>query len=122
MSLEFYKLLHLTGVFMLIFSLGGVIVHAINGGTKQSNKFRKGIMATHGIGLLLILFGGFGLLARLGLVSEFPMWSVAKILIWLTLGGVIGVIYRKPASARSLWFFLIMLAVLAAFLGIYKPV
>ena len=121
MSYEFYKLLHLTGVFMTLFAIGGMLVHAINGGNKTSNKFRKGVSITHGVGLLFVLVSGFGILAKLGTTSELPMWLIGKILIWLSFGGVVVTIYKKPQTARSLWSFLIMLAVVAAFLGVFKP-
>lgn len=121
MSHEFYKLLHFAGVFMTLFAIAGVLIHAMNGGTKASNSFRKGVMITHGTGLSLVFVSGFGLLAKLGMTSGFPLWVLGKILIWLTFGGIVAMVYKKPQTARSLWTFLIMLAVVAAFLGGFKP-
>ena len=54
MPLAFYKLLHVVGIMMIFMSLGGVIVHAINGASRQDNRFRAGLGATHGIGALLV--------------------------------------------------------------------
>jgi hypothetical protein len=122
MSLEFYKIFHLIGIFMLLFAFGGVLVHAMNGGTKQTNKFRKGVALTHGVGLLLIAVSGFGMLARLGIMTEFPLWVILKIIIWLAFGGLFTVALKKPQHARSLWVLLIVLATCAAYLGIFKTI
>ena len=67
MSYELYKVLHVLGLSLVVLSLGGILHHVINGGSKVSDTFRKGTMITHGIGLLLLLVAGFGMLAPLGL-------------------------------------------------------
>ena len=35
MNVEFYKVLHLWGVFMVLASLGGISLHVINGGNRN---------------------------------------------------------------------------------------
>jgi hypothetical protein len=45
---------------MLFLSVGGLIHHMLNGGTKATNAWRKQAAITHGIGIVLILLGGFG--------------------------------------------------------------
>ncbi len=119
MSYQFYKVLHLCGLSLVVLSLGGVILHVINGGTKSSNAFRKGAMITHGLGLLFLLVGGFGLLAKLG-IHSFPGWVTGKLLIWLALGGLVAVAYKKPASARVLWVVVPVLVVVASYLAVFK--
>ena len=118
MSYEIYKIIHLLGLTMVVLSLGGIIVHAINGGTKSTNAFRKGAVITHGVGLLLLLVAGFGMLARLG-IHSFPGWVVGKLVIWLTLGAFVGLAYKQKL-ARKLWFIIPVLVVLAATLAIFK--
>jgi hypothetical protein len=119
MSYEFYKILHLLGLTLVVLSLGGILVHVINGGTKATNIFRKGAMITHGIGLLLLLVAGFGMLARLG-IHSFPGWVIGKVIIWLALGAFVGIAYTQNL-ARRLWFIVPVLVVIAATLAIVKP-
>jgi hypothetical protein len=119
MSYEFYKTLHLLGLTMVVLSLGGIILFAINGGTKASNSFRKGVMITHGVGLLLLLVAGFGMLAKLG-IHGVPTWVGGKLVIWLALGAFVGMAY-KPHLARKLWFAVPALVLVATLLAQYKP-
>lgn len=119
-SYQVYKLVHFFGIFMLLFSLGGLILHRINGGASQYS-WRKQAMVTHGVGLFLILLGGFGMLARMGLVGGLPGWVYGKLAIWLALGALILVIRFRPGTARGLWWGGIALAVGAAYLAINKP-
>jgi uncharacterized membrane protein SirB2 len=119
MSYEIYKILHLLGLTLVVISLGGIIVHAINGGTKQTNSFRKAAVITHGVGLLLLLVAGFGMLARLG-IHSFPGWVIGKVVIWLALGAFVALAY-KQSLARKLWFAVPVLVVIAATLAVTKP-
>jgi uncharacterized membrane protein SirB2 len=120
MSYETYKILHLLGLTLVVLSLGGILVHVINGGSKASNGFRKGVMITHGVGLLLLLVAGFGMLAKLG-IHSFPAWVGGKLVIWLALGAFVGVAYKSQRLARKLWIVVPVLVVLAAYLAIAKP-
>ncbi len=117
-----YKLKHIFGLIFLFLSLGGMCLHAMNGGSKESNASRKILAIGHGVSLLLMLVGGFGLMARLSLTSfPWPFWIWPKILIWLLLGASVAFIYRKPALGKVLWFILPILGVLAASMAIFKP-
>jgi hypothetical protein len=120
-SYAVYKVIHLAGVLMVFLSLGGVATHSINGGEKK-HSWRKPIAITHGIGLLLSLVGGFGLLARLGIVhGGLPGWVWGKLVIWAVFAVMIGVLIRKPAFARPLWLVVIILGSGAAYLAGSKP-
>lgn len=121
MSYQFYKIMHLTGIAMTLLSLGGLMVHAITGGSKAAMAWRRPVMITHGLGLLLALVGAFGLLARLGIHWPWPGWVIVKLGIWLVLGGVVAVVFRKPEVNRALWVLVIALFVLAAYLANFKP-
>ena len=118
MSYSVYKVVHLIGIFMVLISLGGITLHVLNGGTKDFVG-RKLAGATHGIGLLISLVGGFGLLARIG--TGMQPWVFAKLGIWLIFGGMTALIYRKPALAKPIWGGIILLGGLAVFLVQYKP-
>ncbi len=121
MPYQFYKVLHLAGIMMVFVGLGGYLAAAFQA---QKGRFpgKRFAAISHGLGLLLALVGGFGLLARLGLVSGMPVWAGLKLMIWVALGGVLGLIARKPQWAGALWVMTIGLGATAAFLAIYKPV
>jgi len=120
-SYQVYKVIHLVGVFMVLMSVSAVAMHMINGGTKQ-HGFRKEIGITHGVGLLISLVGGFGLLARLGVVhGGLPGWVYAKLVIWLIFGGITALLVRKPQFAKPLWIGILFLAGLGAYIANYKP-
>ncbi len=121
--LYIYKVIHIFGIALAFAAVGGLNVAVVNGATKATNSARKLISAVHGTALFLLLLGGFGMLARLGLVQNhaFPGWLWGKIVIWVLLGGVIAVPYRKPELAKPLFIVTPFLAAIAAWLAIYKP-
>ena len=116
-----YKVIHLVGVLMVFLALGGVATNSINGNLKN-HAWRKPVAMTHGLGLLLSLVGGFGLLARLGIVhGGLPGWALSKLGIWIVFATLIAVIPRKPQWAKVLWPIIIILGGLAAYLASSKP-
>lgn len=118
MSYQFYKILHFIGIFMVFSGLGGQLLHALNGGSRQ-HRSRKWLAIMHGVGLLLIFVAGFGLIAKLKV--GFPGWVWAKIVIWVLLGGIGAVAARKQDLAKSVWIAIIALGTVAAYLAGYKP-
>jgi hypothetical protein len=120
-SLLVYKFFHLTGIMMVFLALGGAMVHAINGGAKATNQWRKGVGITHGIGIVLILVSGFGMLARLGIHWPWPAWIIIKMVIWLVIGILTAFIYRLGSAGKSLWYATILLGIVAAILALFKP-
>jgi hypothetical protein len=122
-SYQFYLVLHFTGVFLILFSLGGVALHVINGGTREYPA-RKWAAMGHGIGLLIALVGGFGLLARLGIMhggQGLPLWIWVKLCVWLALGAAPVLLYRQRQLSKVWWFLILVLGMLAATMAIYKP-
>jgi len=121
MSIEFYRTLHLFGIFTVILSLGGMCLHVASGGTREYAG-RKLAALTHGIGLLVVLVAGFGLLAKEGLMQQgMPGWVIAKLVIWLILGGLPALIYRQAKLAKLFWVLILVFATCAAFLAIFRP-
>lgn len=118
-SYSVYKVMHLTGVLMVFMSLGGASLLANGAGMKA---LRRPVFATHGIGLVFSLVGGFGLLARLGVMhGQMPGWAVAKLVIWVVLAAMIGIFMRLPSRMSALWLLTIGLGSAAAYVAGYKP-
>jgi hypothetical protein len=120
-SRDLYEILHILGIALIFMALGGVAVHAANGGARRTSATRGLVMATHGIGSVLILLGGFGMMARMGMMGGFPGWIWGKLLIWLILSLAIVLPYRVPAFARPALFLLPLFAAVAVYLALYKP-
>ena len=89
---------------------------------KSKGVGRKLVAALHGTALFLILLGGFGMLARLGIVQGgLPGWIYAKLALWVALP-VIGMLpYRRPASARWVLLGLPVVGLLAGIIALTKP-
>ena len=124
-----YRLIHFFGIFLLITSLGGAVMRGMMGtvsttalatdGGVADRRMRRLLALSHGIAMLLILVGGFGMLARLDI--GFPMWIVGKLAVWLALGAMLGLARKLVGSARMLWFAVPVLALVAAWLAYTKP-
>jgi hypothetical protein len=116
-----YKLLHLIGILMLFVALGGAVVRSLTAqqAPEVGAALKKHLAILHGVALLIVLVAGFGLLARLGL--GFPGWAVAKLVIWLLLGGILVLINRNPSLGAPLWYVCLFLGAIAAYLALYKP-
>lgn len=120
MPYEFYKVMHLLGLIALFLGFGGVLVNAYAGQTLVGSA-KKMAFILHGVGLLLILVSGFGMAARLGLVSGLPGWIHAKLTIWVLLGAGIAVAKRKGAIGWPIAILLMGLGTTAAYIAINKP-
>lgn len=120
-SLLTYKVVHLVGMFVVYMALGAAIFHSANGGSKDTNSRRKLVGITHGLGMFIILLGGFGMLARMGLTSGFPGWIWAKLVIWVLVGAALALASRLPKLAIGLWAAMPVIGGLAAYIALYKP-
>jgi hypothetical protein len=122
MSYIAYKLIHFLGIFTMISALAAAGMHILRGGTRSNDPWRRKLLAAHGVAAFLILVGGFGMMARLGIVHGlFPGWIMVKIGIWVVLGGSIALTYRGRRFAGPLLIVVPVLAVAAAATAIYKP-
>ncbi len=120
MTFEFYKILHLSGLIFLFFGFGGLLVTSYAGVTIKGPAKIMGF-ATHGLGLLFLLIGGFGMLAKLGQMGQMPGWVIGKIVIWLFMGVGISLVKRKGHLGWPIATLLIVLGTTAAVLAINKP-
>lgn len=119
MSEEFYKIIHLLGAFMVVAGFGAAVALSLAGASAKGSPGRSLAVVTHGIGLFLALLGGFGLQAKLHI--GFPGWIYAKIALWLALGGLLTLALRKADLAKPIWFTVLALGAVAAYLGVVQP-
>ena len=121
MSYGVYKVVHYLGIFVVL----TVLAAAFGRGQASSDEdpWRKRFSAVHGVSLFLILLGGFGMLAKLGVDhgALFPGWIWAKLVIWLALGGALVAARRSRRWSVRLLFLVPILATLAAYLAFAKP-
>ena len=118
MSYLVYKLIHYVGIFALVTTLAAALGRGAQGG---EDPWRKAFAMSHGAALFLILLGGFGMLARLGVTDGLPGWIFAKLAIWLVLGGLLVAAKKSASWSARLLFVLPVLAVLAGYVAYTKP-
>ena len=92
MSYAIYKSLHLTALFLLFFSIGGLWLFYSAGKTEP--RLRKALLILHGTAWLTAFVAGFGLIVRLNTAVPWPGWLYAKLLIGIFLG-LIPLFFRK---------------------------
>lgn len=121
MSYEFYKVLHIVGLFMVMTSVGAHLLNGFMGGEKKfAGKKFVGIL--HGAGLLVTFVAGFGLMARLGMMgSGWPVWIYFKLGIWICFGMIIILPRKFPNATPYIWLSVLFLGGLGAFLARFKP-
>lgn len=123
-SYPVYRLVHLVGIFLLFVVLGGLSYGAARAEAGGGGVSPRLAMVLHGVALFIVLLGGFGLLARLGIVqgTSWPGWVWAKLAIWLLAGAAVMVPRWRPQWAGGLFVALPVLGGLAAWLAIFKPI
>lgn len=118
MSYVVYKIIHYLGLFALVTTA----VAALSRGARADafeDPWRKRLGILHGVSLFLVLLGGFGMLARLGLGMEGWVW--AKVILWVALGGLLAVARRSAAWSARLVVVVPLLAALAGIIAYTKP-
>lgn len=117
LSIAVYKILHYLGVFTMLTALAATLARGEQA-PNEADPWRKRLGIVHGVALFLILLGGFGMLAKLGL--GFPGWAMAKVGIWIAFGGLVAA-RKRPSTAGWALVLLPVLAVIAGWLGYAKP-
>jgi hypothetical protein len=117
-----YKMIHFLGIFMLLMTLASSCIQMLAGGMPASRSDRRRLGAVHGVAAFLVLLGGFGMLARLGIAQDgLPVWIYLKLTIWLILGAALALVYRGARVARIVLVAAPLFAVLAAAIALHKP-
>lgn len=122
MPYPIYKLIHFLGLFGMVTLLAGTALHALAGRTRAERPFGRAFAVAHGIGAFLVLLGGFGMLARLGIAQQgLPGWVYAKLALWLLLSALLILPYRGRPHALAVFVALPIVTVVGAAIALYKP-
>ncbi len=115
LSYEVYKILHILTI-VVFFSFGAVMLYT---------DAPKHVKIINGVASFLILVGGMGLLARVGVGhgGGFPFWVWAKMAIWLVLAVAFPVSAKRlPQNLRFPAYGLFLALLFAAhYFALYKP-
>ncbi len=114
------KIVHLFGISLLLVSLGGLAFFQFNQDGIILPR-RRLVAITHGIGMVLVLIGGFGMMGLSGIHWPWPGWVVAKLFLWLFFGALLALVRRVPRFAVYYWWGLPVLVLLSAWLALEKP-
>lgn len=124
-SRELYEIVHLVGIALVMLAFGGIASHASAGGAFKGLGSQRALRIAHHAGMFLILLGGFGMLARIGIakggIASFPGWLWAKIVVFLILGGTVALPFRRPQLAWPAFFAAPLLVGLAVYFALFKP-
>ena len=118
-SYDIYKFIHISSMIIAVFALAMVLV-SFNSGAPRSRIKILGF-ELHGIGLAGVVVSGFGMLARLGLVTGLPTWVYAKIGLWVFLGIAISLAKRKASSPLMVSTLILSAVITAVYIARFKP-
>lgn len=120
MSYEFYKIMHFLGLVLLFSGLAGLLTVKMSGG-KLEGPTKSLVYVSHGVGLVLLLVGGFGLMARLHLTQGMPGWIYVKLAIWVFMAAAVGLVKRKGQIGWPLYLALLIVFLIADYFAVMKP-
>lgn len=117
-----YKLIHFLGLFTALVVMAARAGWLMKDDTLAADTRRRSIALVHGIAVFLILLGGFGMLARLGIAQQgLPGWIYLKLAIWVVFAGLIALVGRGSKYARVALIALPVLALAGGAVALYKP-
>jgi len=111
---------HLIGL-MLLFTGTGVLLTQ-----GKEGALRKPALMFHGIGLFLLLLGGFGMLAKYAktgpeIYSYTNVWVLLKLVIWLFFGVVIVLAKKGILEGKMGWWVCLAAGTIATWAALFKP-
>ncbi len=94
MNPNYYSLIHVFALFILS-------AHTFMAFANPAPENKKRTMIVTGIASLLVLISGFGLLSKLH-ANQFSGWVIVKLVCWLGLTALAGMVYRRPHLRSTL--------------------
>ena len=116
-----YKTVHIIAVLTLFLTLGGLVFMSL--AKTEDKKLMRLAMILNGVAVLIVLVGGFGLMARLNVQhgAGWPGWLKVKMGLWLAVAFFVMVPKRLPAINRLAWPLVLVLGGLAVYMAVHKP-
>jgi hypothetical protein len=111
MSPTFYSFLHIASMFLFV----AMTQRALAAPKARESKPLR-ITAVVGV---IGLVAAFGLIAKLKI--GWPGWVIAKLVIWIAIAAIPGIVKGKPELAPKMTMVVIALVVAAVYLVVYKP-
>ena len=119
-----YKVLHLTGILVLFAAVGATGWYWSQSPDREATRSeRRFLYIVHGLATFVVLVGGFGLLARIGVKHNagWPAWVYPKLVVWGLVAASVILFKRMPHLARPLVVLVPLVGAVAAYFAIYKP-
>lgn len=116
-----YKLVHLFGVFLMLTALGALTALRLAPAADVPAPVIRVLGLLHGAALVLVLLGGFGMMARIGILAAWPAWIWLKLVLWLLFGASVVAARRASRFAGVLLWALPLLGAVAAWVALHKP-
>ena len=113
MSPSFYYVLH-------VFSLAALIGYAFYAFAAPATETKKKVMRVTGIASLVMLIAAVGLIHKMG-YSWSSGWIWVKIVCWLGLSALPGIVYRRRERAGLFAGISLLLILVALIMVYYKP-
>ena len=112
MDPRYFHILHLLGVFVMVGSIFAAFAN-------PTPLLRRKVLSASGIASLVVVIAGFGLAGLLK--YGFPTWIIIKIVCWLGLSGVTGMIYRNPKKIPAYAAVTTVLLIVALYMVYFRP-
>jgi uncharacterized membrane protein SirB2 len=110
--IQVYSLMHVASALLLVAATFSAFA-------APAPARKRNLLILAGVLSLLMLTGGFGLMARMG--YEFAPWLYIKIACWLILSGMAGLAFRRPHLVGRLTIITASVILLAVWSVYYKP-
>lgn len=111
MSYELYHYLHLLGLILVFLGYGSLF----------SEKGVRLAMILTGAGAVVNLVTGFGMLAKMQILSSLPAWAWIKVVLWVAIAGVPVLAKRRVLPNAAVVAIGALLGAALAWFGWYKP-
>ena len=118
-AVDISRWLHILGLVMAALGVGVLAVYFNSEAAKPG--LRKLGFSLHGAGLLILILAGFAMLGQKGYMSPFPVWAMAKLVLWLLLGSIT-VLAKRTRNVALVIAVFILIAGTAAYLGVMPKI
>ena len=112
MDPRLFQILHVLGAIVLVAMTFAAFAHPVE-------EQRRKVLSASGVASLITVIAGFGLagLFKYG----FPVWIIIKIVCWLGLSGIAGMVYRKPEKVPLFAGITVALVIVALTMVYFRP-